>query len=153
MIFPYRERSHKKYPSDPSIVTYQPIVPIEVFGPTGSIQYDAIADTGSEITVFPNLGAGKDYLTSIKDSLRAIDGTSREVTRGKNIWLSLVLDGEMYKWPCDVWFSPNPNSKPTLGHKGFLEYFTATFDGKKKELTLKPNKDFPGEAVDLWSGN
>ena len=30
-----------------------------------------------------------------------------------------------------------------LGHTGFLEYFTATFDGKFGALTLVPNDELP----------
>jgi hypothetical protein len=30
-----------------------------------------------------------------------------------------------------------------LGHDGFLDYFTATFDGKAGTLTLLPNDELP----------
>lgn len=33
-----------------------------------------------------------------------------------------------------VWFSANKHAIPILGHSGFLEYFTTTFDGKSMSL-------------------
>lgn len=150
MIIPYRQRVYKKHPNDPELVIYEPIIPIEVSSPTGDIQFDALADTGSDITVFPSLGASKAHLSSTKSKLVDINQGNTDITKGKDIWLKMIIEGEVYEWTCDVWFSNEPNSKPTLGHIGFFEFFTATFQGKENQLILKPNSEFPGKKINLW---
>ena len=49
-------------------------------------------------------------------------------------------------WNTPVCFFEFPTANEEtviLGHAGFLDYFTATFDGKLGIVTLIPNDDFP----------
>jgi hypothetical protein len=38
-----------------------------------------------------------------------------------------------------------------VGHQGFLDFFTAVFDGQQVELDLAPNDDMPAKAIDQSS--
>ena len=40
-------------------------------------------------------------------------------------------------------FGAHESAAAILGHAKFLEYFTATFDGHQKQLTLRPTTGFP----------
>ena len=55
-------------------------------------------------------------------------------------------ESETIRWHDTVCFFDFPDSDDEtflLGHSGFLDYFTATFDGKAGHLTLVPNEDLP----------
>ena len=61
-------------------------------------------------------------------------------------------DGNL-RWPSRVYFVSGDADKDTLilGHQGFLEYFTATFDGENWTLTLEAN-EFLSKAKDEGEG-
>jgi hypothetical protein len=60
--------------------------------------------------------------------------------------LQLESDGVIVRWQSLVNFydfdSPELETV-ILGHAGFLEFFTATFDGRDGILTLTPNDEIP----------
>ena len=63
-----------------------------------------------------------------------------EVTR------TLQAQGEEVRWATEVCFFEFPDldeESLVLGHSGFLDYFSATFDGKSGTLTLEPNDELP----------
>ena len=47
------------------------------------------------------------------------------------------------RWSAQVGFVPRADNIALLGHVGFLDHFSATFDGLRKRVTLKPNGTFP----------
>ncbi len=120
-------------------------------GPEGERRFNALVDTGSDLTILPAYDV-RDF-TGIhidRKTRAAVQGRSEshreELFLGKACTLVLSGDNESYLWKTNVWFSDDSSSPPILGHIGFLEFFTATFDGLKKELALSPNKNFPGRA-------
>ncbi|HEY3966669.1 MAG TPA: hypothetical protein VGM05_19055 [Planctomycetaceae bacterium] len=63
-----------------------------------------------------------------------------------DIILEIGSDAECYRWQAHVQFFefPSPDEESLiLGHSGFLDYFTAVFDGEQEILTLTPNGDLP----------
>lgn len=130
---------------------YQPKVKIVLVGPRGEHRFKAIVDTGSDQTILPALDVEEFTGITIDRKVRAtVMGRLRhhqeELFLGTNCQVLLSGENEFYQWPAAIWFSDDATSPPILGHSGFLEFFTATFDGFKKELTLTPNKNFPGRA-------
>jgi hypothetical protein len=53
-------------------------------------------------------------------------------------------DGNL-RWLSRVYFAPDDASQETLilGHQGFLDYFTASFNGDECTLELTPNRHLP----------
>jgi hypothetical protein len=54
---------------------------------------------------------------------------------------------ETYVWTAVVGFVPGPLHYNLLGHAGFLQYFSADFDGAALEATLLPRPSFPGRRI------
>ena len=152
MRFPYKIRQDLRHPDDPSFTIVDPFIPIELTGTGGEIQFDALVDTGSHLTIFPKCHLIEKQKNQKTYEVRGVGGERVEITRSKEITMKLMLDAVTYVWPYDIWFAQTEDYTPTLGHKGFLEFFTATFDGKSNQLTLESNEDFPGQKVDMWNG-
>jgi hypothetical protein len=56
----------------------------------------------------------------------------------------LITDGEApLIWSARVWFDDGRPDRLLLGHTGFLEHFTATFEGRGHRVSLQPNGTFP----------
>lgn len=153
MKFSYRRHSREKIPGAEEGVIYKPIIPVVAYGPAGVFGFDGLVDTGSDQILLPSYLASylgvrlqnknKAHVSSVGDNRSGIyfvDG----------IELALESSGKGYRWPARVWFSDSDESPALLGHIDFLQFFTSTFDGKSHELTLEPNKDFPGKLTDLW---
>lgn len=130
---------------------YQPKIPVVLAGPKGERRFNALVDTGSDLTILPVYDVAE--LTGVKINRRTratVQGRSEahreELFLGESCKLLLLGDDESYQWETNVWFSDDDASPPILGHVGFLEFFLAMFDGLKRELTLSPNKNFPGRV-------
>lgn len=56
-------------------------------------------------------------------------------------------DGNL-RWSAREFFVADDTSQETLilGHQGFLDYFTASFDGEQCLLDLQPNPQLPMAA-------
>lgn len=68
-----------------------------------------------------------------------------------DVEIEVAQGGERFRWTARVQFfefsSPGDESL-VLGHAGFLDYFTATFDGARSELILVPNEDLPTASTE-----
>jgi hypothetical protein len=51
---------------------------------------------------------------------------------------------EQREWRAWVGFTSVPLKYPLLGFAGFLQFFTATFDGEREQLELTVNNLYPG---------
>jgi predicted aspartyl protease len=130
------------------VLLHRPEVPVTVSGPNGSASYIALVDTGSDNTIFPKSVA--DYLgISLKESTgpaASVFGGQRVELLTGEVVLTLEADGESVNWKalvCFFDFATADQETVILGHAGFLDYFTAVFDGQEGTLTLFPNTDLP----------
>jgi hypothetical protein len=57
--------------------------------------------------------------------------------------LELRSGPSSYQWSARVGSAPRADNLALLGHAGFLDHFSVTFDGLRKRVTLKPNGTFP----------
>ncbi|HEY7315101.1 MAG TPA: hypothetical protein VH643_37490 [Gemmataceae bacterium] len=56
-----------------------------------------------------------------------------------------ITDGkEQREWPAWVSFTPAKLQLPLLGFAGFLQFFTATFQGDYEQVELAVNNLYPG---------
>lgn len=153
MKFPYKLYRVTKAPSVPEGMIWRPRIPVLIIGPTGELRIEALIDTGSDQTIFPQVDMsriGADIDADRKSQVRGLASHEEELSLGKSIKLGLQLDNETYVWPAMVWLSNAADSPALLGRSGFLEYFDVTFYGKKLEVELKPTSGFPGVVSDLW---
>jgi predicted aspartyl protease len=127
---------------------FRPVIPITIEGPNGTIDVYALVDTGSDSTIFPRfvaerLGIPLHVAPNLKAT--AFGWTPIELEMGP-VRLFLTDGRESCRWTETVGFfdsSGDADEMAVLGHAGFLNYFTATFDGKDGQLTLIPNELLP----------
>lgn len=126
------------------------MIPIQVRGATGSASILGMLDTGADITLLPAellplIGSSFDADRSVQ-----INGVGGEplTAHFATVELSLGDQNKLYRWTAQVGFLEG-RTVALLGHAGFLNYFSATFNGDRKRLTLRVNKRFPGDQTDL----
>jgi hypothetical protein len=130
------------------VLLRRPEIPITITGRRASATYVALVDTGSDNTIFP-----KSVAKHLGISLKKAVGADATVFGGLRVQLlegraSLRLESgkEQVEWKTSICFfdfaSPEEECV-ILGHAGFLDYFTVTFDGKRGILSLLPNDDLP----------
>lgn len=130
----------------------RPEIPITIRGPKGAMSLVGLVDTGSDNTVFPKSAA--DYLgipisAMTVPTATAFGGQPIPLLFGEAV-LRLQADEESLAWHTHVNFFDFDTAEEEvviLGHAGFLEFFTATFDGQQGMLTLVPNDDLPADGV------
>lgn len=130
------------------MLTLRPLIPIQVGGPRGAEIFQALVDTGSDNTMFPKSFAemfGVATFPGRGPAMQALGGQRLPTVFGE-VTFELQQGNETLSWSTRVQFfefaSPEEEAF-ILGQIGFLEYFTAIFDGDEGTLTLTPNKRRP----------
>ncbi|MBW3540268.1 MAG: hypothetical protein KY476_08355 [Planctomycetes bacterium] len=124
----------------------RPIVGVTLIGPTGTVVADALLDSGSDETVFPEAAA-----KSV-----GIDLSSAPTFRASSVVLQALplrlatatlrlTDGiEKREWTAWIGLAPGRMHLPILGFAGCLQYFTTTFEGEREAVELTVNGLYPG---------
>jgi predicted aspartyl protease len=126
----------------------RPEIEVSIQGPSGSATYIGLVDTGSDNTIFPKSIAddlGISLEKAPTPASKTFGGHSVELLVGEAV-LRLEASDDVVAWRTLLNFYdfPEQNEEAViLGHAGFLDYFTATFDGKDGLLTLVPNDELP----------
>ena len=150
MKFPYSTGVVASPTGDDFFLIRRPEIPITIFGENGSVTCLALVDTGSDNTIFPKSVA--DYLDirleqDLGPSARSYAGHQVQLLSGI-AQLQIETEDDRRKWStpiCFFEFDDPEEEAVVLGHSGFLEYFTATFDGKACVLSLEPNNELPDD--------
>lgn len=141
--FAYQAHQIRARPGVGIDVVYRPKARIRLSGPGGSEEFAALVDTGADETLFladvvAKLGLG------LRDEDRTvivgIEGSSTTIWYAR-VTLEVMTPGGGPRWAARVGFYLG--TKPILGHAGFLDHFTAKFNGGAKTLTLTPNETAP----------
>jgi hypothetical protein len=124
----------------------RPVFSVTLIGPRGSIAQDALLDTGSDDTVFPEWAAQRIGVDLTNAPLGYASGLpqSSVPVRYARVPLRIADNYERREWEAWVGFTPVQIRFPALGFVGFLEYFTATFHGDREEVELTVNGSYPG---------
>lgn len=150
MIFLYRPLISPAPDGDDFLLILRTEITITVVGPTGSATYSGLVDTGSDTTILP-LAVAQDLGIQVAPA----PGPPATVFGGHQVQLLVgevtlqIQDektNETVRWRDIVSFFDTQGREDEiliLGHSGFLDYFTATFDGKAGSLTLVANDDLP----------
>jgi predicted aspartyl protease len=117
-------------PAQPGVtVIHRPIIPIRVIGSTGDASVLALLDTGADETLLPaflipQIGA---VINLAETALfRGVGGQLVTVSYG-TVELELRKGRTRHRWTAKVGFLDGHN-EAILGHVGFFQYFTATFN-------------------------
>lgn len=150
MIFDYQASLVAITPDDVGIIL-RSVIPIVIDGPNGAMEIWALVDTGADHTVLPRFVAEQLAIPLHQDptvTATAYGGTPIPLSVGIAT-LSLSTQGKTVSWTDEFAFhesADGENETAVVGHAGFLNYFTATFDGQAGQLTLIPNSDLPPVA-------
>jgi predicted aspartyl protease len=148
MKFSYREYISKYPGSDDFRLILRPVITLQIAGSLAHAQWDALVDTGADETLLPFslaevLGVELDReLTSIA---AGISGDALTIHYGE-VQFQISQESETISWSALVGFVEFGSSDDeliVLGHGGFLDYFTATFNGELAELDLVANELLP----------
>ena len=129
------------------MVLFRPEVGMRVHGPGGSRDFLALVDTGADNTILP-----ESIAHDLDIPVHPCQGPAATAFGGQQITLSyadveleLVHDDGNLRWFPRVYFVCGDADQETiiLGHQGFLDYFTATFDGEDCTVNLQPNSYLP----------
>jgi predicted aspartyl protease len=129
-------------------IVLRPEIPVTVIGPTGKATYSGLVDTGSDNTILPKSVAhqlGIALVPAAGPPATVFGGHRVQLLVG-DVTLELEADTEVARWQTQIYFfdfAHEEDETVILGHMGFLDYFTATFDGKLGSLTLVPNDELP----------
>lgn len=144
MIFLYRPALALCPETGAPELILRPDIPVDLFGPSGTVQSRALVDTGADKTVLPKrIGEflGIPMVAGVGPSLTAFGGQSLPVFFG-NIDLEIADGAERLRWPVRAQFFAVPSEEEEsliLGQAGFLEYFAALFDADTGTLELTAN--------------
>ncbi|MEK6257280.1 MAG: hypothetical protein AABP62_01555 [Planctomycetota bacterium] len=150
MIFPYSVVVSQATGSADYFLFRRPEIPITITGTKLARNFLGLVDTGSDHTIVPlsvarGLGVVVDEL---EETTANVFGGQSVLLRAGEVELRLEADGKTITWSAIVSFFDFPSEKDetvVLGHAGFLEFFTSTFDGELEALTLVPNRNLPVE--------
>jgi hypothetical protein len=129
------------------MVIFRPEVRLRIHGANGSEEFLALLDTGADNTILPE-SIARDLeipLTPCKGpAATAFGGQEISLSYG-NVDLELVHPEGNLRWTLQVYFVAGDSDKETLilGHQGFLEFFTATFNGEEFSVVLEANGFLP----------
>jgi hypothetical protein len=147
MRFPYQSYPVRGVAAHLALV-HRPALPIRVIGPAGDALAFGLVDTGADDVLLPDrfiepLGVAihPEHVT-----IGAFGGGAVSVRFG-TVDLELRRRGAVLRWSARVAF--HAGGRALLGHAGFLEHFTATFNGRRRHVTLTPNGTAPPPTMPL----
>jgi hypothetical protein len=128
-------------------IRHRPILAVLLNGTATPQLRDGLVDTGADDTVFSDaVAAALDIDLSLAHQ-RAISLAGRPqpvLCRYTPVQLRITDGIETYEWLATVGFVAARLHYALLGQAGFLQFFSAGFDGKAHFFTLTPNLSFPG---------
>ncbi|MBX9579577.1 MAG: retroviral-like aspartic protease family protein [Gemmataceae bacterium] len=124
----------------------RPVFTVTVIGPAGDWAGPALLDTGADDTIFREDVAARVGLDLSAAPTGAASGVGAVgfPIRYAEVRLRLTDGNEFREWPARVGFTAAPLKRALLGHAGFLQFFTATFDGHRERVELAANALDPG---------
>jgi len=129
-----------------SLFRPRPTIFVTVKGPGGAWNELGLVDTGSDDTVFPGYVARIIGLDLTQAPTRTASGVGKvpAVIHLAEVILKITDGREIREWPARDGFTSTPLKSPLLGFAGFLQYFSANFQGDQEVLELTVNSLYPG---------
>jgi hypothetical protein len=131
-------------------VRYRPVLAVLLSGTTTPQLRDGLLDTGADDTVFSDAVAtalGVDLSQAEQCSI-SLAGRPQPILCQYVVVQLKISDGiETFEWPATVGFVAARLHYALLGQAGFLQFFSADFDGEAHIVTLTPKPSFPGRRL------
>jgi hypothetical protein len=117
------------------------MIDVAVWGPSGAYDFLGRVDTGADDVLLPDFSIQDLGLTGLSEHIRieGIGGIS--FVRYGLVDLEIREGAESLRWSARVGFYSG--LIPVFGLKGFLQHFTARFNGRRNYLDLVPNGTAP----------
>ena len=152
MKFPYLAISTKQpVPSLAGLrVRYRPVIAVLLSGTATPQLRDGLLDTGADDTVFSDAVAaslGVDLCQAEQRSISLAGRPQPLLCRYVAVQLRISDGIETFEWPATVGFVAARLHYALLGQAGFLQFFSADFDGEGLIVTLTPKPSFPGSRL------
>jgi hypothetical protein len=139
--------NHAVVPLGGRWVRPRPLITVSLIGPADTRALEAMLDTGSDDTVFPERFAawiGLDLADASAGMGAGVGPTSHLPLRYAQVSLRITDGVETREWSAWVGFTPAKLARPLLGFAGFLQFFGAFFHGDREEVELTVNSLYPG---------
>src|SRR5260370_14450638 len=126
--------------------TYRPLIAVRLWGSRLHVLTDGVLDTGADrVLLKPKVAVG---LGIDIDALRtdiAVRTATGELVRCKATILpiELIRDGVSLYWLAEIAIALDPIRINHWGFKGFLEYFSADFNGPERQVKLTAGDNLP----------
>jgi hypothetical protein len=131
-------------------VRHRPVIPVLLTGTVSPQLRDGLLDTGADDTVFSDavaLALGVD-LSRAEQRTISLAGRPQPLTCRYALLELRITDGtETFVWNAMIGFVTARLHYALLGQAGFLQYFSADFDGDDHIVTLVPKPSFPGRRI------
>lgn len=152
MKFPYMAVSTKlPVPSLAGLhVRFRPVIAVLLTGTATPQLRDGLLDTGADDTVFSEAVAsslGLDLTLAEQRSISLAGRPQPVLCRYAQSQIRISDGVETFEWPATVGFVAARLHYALLGQAGFLQYFSADFDGETHIVTLTPKLSFPGRRI------
>ncbi|QDV32267.1 pepsin/retropepsin-like aspartic protease family protein [Tautonia plasticadhaerens] len=142
MRFPYQGYPVRGPDGAHLTLLYRPVIPVRIIGPAGDALAYGLVDTGADDTLIPDRFLGPLGVRVASGGGATIGSVGGAVpVRYGTVDLELRRRGRSHCWSALVGFYAG--NRVILGHTGFLEYVTASFNGQRRSLTLTPNGTAP----------
>lgn len=153
MIFKYRPILVSMPGTDSGLtLIHRPMAIVRIPWARKARKFEALVDTGTDECVFPvsvAQAAGIDLADATGAEISGVGGGLMNCLYAP-VQLELTDGTESLRWMSRVGFveyHPAEREMLILGHSGFLEYFTAIFDGEALTMELEPNSRLPVLSV------
>jgi hypothetical protein len=131
-------------------VRHRPIVAVLLASTATPQLRDGLLDTGADDTVFSDAVAvalGIDLSQGEQRSIALAGRPQPLLCRYATVQLRISDGAETLEWPATVGFVAARLHYALLGQAGFLQFFSADFDGEARNVTLTPKPSFPGRRI------
>jgi hypothetical protein len=137
MRFPYTRITVAGTVPNSHVLSLRPMISVRVTGPAGMKDVVGRVDSGSDDTLLPDHLIAQLGLNNLSGPIVIGGIGGATLARYGTVDLEITQGATSFGWSAHVGFSSHPGA--LFGLKGFLQFFTATFDGRLHHLDLSPN--------------
>lgn len=142
MKFPYRRYEVRPTPAQPeATVLHRPVIPFRLTGPSASVEYYGLLDTGADESYITQEMAELLDVTPDSTDIYTVESASGDMpVQYGRATIAVEQGSERYSWDAVVGIVPEPWPEAILGHVGCLQYFEAIYSYEHCVVELLRNQ-------------